>query len=637
MSLSRRAFLRAAALATGAGASQLWVPLSREALAFQRGVVVDPSGTTLERTIQPVGDGPYRRLAFGPPWPIVVRDELGSPEPGREGRRVALTAFLHLTDFQIADAQSPARVEFLDRYSNEPTSDIPFESAQRPQEALVAHTVEALLQRSNAIADGPVTGRTFDFTICTGDNIDNRQENELRWFIQLMDGIEVAPNSGDPDRFEGVQTFDEPEYYDPHYWHPDPVEDPRAPDQYKRFHGFPDYPGLLDAAIRAIAASGIATPWYTCWGNHDAQVQGNEQPNPVYEAIAVGDRKILAPPPGWAPGDFWLALTRGDPAAVAAVNLAPSRPVTPDPERSFLTPRQYIEEHLESPTLPRGHGFTGDNLHPVRLYYTFTLAEGVDGVVLDTTSDRTDRGSIGLTQLRWLESELAARHSRYFDADGREVRTGNDDRLVVLFSHHRAASMQPLQGPNEQGEVEPRFGGDAVEELVHRFPNVVAWLNGHSHVNRIDPRPDPAGRTSGYWDITTAAQIDPPQQARTIEIVDNRDGTLSIFTVVIDHAAPPETDPADLSVLGIAAISRELAYNDFQRVVDAATGRPNDRNTELLVTAPFDLATSPPQRRAQDSRGSSLPATGGEIGTLALGAALTGAVGLRRRGQPRSR
>jgi hypothetical protein len=66
-----------------------------------------------------------------------------------------------------------------------------------------------------------------------------------------------------------------------------------------------------------------------------------------------------------------------------------------------------------------------------------------------------------------------------------------------------------------------------------RFPNVVAWVNGHTHVNRVNPVPDPTGYTGGFWEITTAAHVDYPEHARIIELVDNRDGTLSIFGTVI--------------------------------------------------------------------------------------------------------
>lgn len=43
---------------------------------------------------------------------------------------------------------------------------------------------------------------------------------------------------------------------------------------------------------------------------------------------------------------------------------------------------------------------------------------------------------------------------------------------------------------------------------------------------------------SGFWEISTASHIDFPQHARILELVDNGDGTLSIFGTLVDHPAP---------------------------------------------------------------------------------------------------
>lgn len=43
--------------------------------------------------------------------------------------------------------------------------------------------------------------------------------------------------------------------------------------------------------------------------------------------------------------------------------------------------------------------------------------------------------------------------------------------------------------------------------------------------------------------------------------MDNKDGTLSVFTTLIESAAPHATDFTDLSQTGLAALYRELSYN----------------------------------------------------------------------------
>ena len=50
-------------------------------------------------------------------------------------------------------------------------------------------------------------------------------------------------------------------------------------------------------------------------------------------------------------------------------------------------------------------------------------------------------------------------------------------------------------------------------DLLHRFPNVIAWVAGHSHVNDVTPYPD--GHGHGFWSIRVAAEADWPQQIAT--------------------------------------------------------------------------------------------------------------------------
>ena len=164
----------------------------------------------------------------------------------------------------------------------------------------------------------------------------------------------------------------------------------------------------------------------------------------------------------------------------------------------------------------------------------------------------------------------------------------------------------PAPGPDSHGhdvnpgcDVDPRDSspihlGDDLTELLHRYPNVIAWIAGHSHVNDIQPYQT---KGSGFWMIRTAAEADWPQQARLIQLFDNRDKTLSIFGTIIDHASPVAA-PADgtpASGFGraeLASIGRNLSYNDNQvgaRDCDPACGEggAKDRNVELLLRDPL--------------------------------------------------
>ncbi len=118
--------------------------------------------------------------------------------------------------------------------------------------------------------------------------------------------------------------------------------------------------------------------------------------------------------------------------------------------------------------------------------------------------------------------------------------------------------------------------------MLHRFPNVVVWLSGHTHEHSAIPRPDPDGRTGGFWELSTGAIADWPVQSRLVELVDDGNGTLSVVATVVDHLAPP--DPTDAGGLWrLASIHRELAANDPHRGTDsAAAGERTDRNVELV-------------------------------------------------------
>ncbi|MDQ1439118.1 MAG: hypothetical protein QOK43_2747 [Acidimicrobiaceae bacterium] len=623
--ISRRGFLGGAGALAAAGWLAPGFFRSERAAAQALAGLASPRGTTLEATIVPTGSGPYRRLTDGPGRPFVVRAMGVEPKAGREDRRVGVASVVHLTDVHVIDAQSPARVEFLDRYGN------PFTSAQRPQELLTAQVAESMVRRINDIKRGPVTGRAFDCAVSTGDNIDNQQQNELEWFLTLLDGGPVTPNSGGP-AYEGVQDQD-PLTFDPHYWHPED-EDPEG-DQYKKTFGFPAYPGLLTAAVAPFTATGLKAPWFTVNGNHDGLVQGNAPESSAIEAIATGSVKVVNLPAGISPEDFQRGLVEQDPSVLAALAVAPARPVSADPKRRFVSAAEFAAAHFHG--THQGHGLTEENLDAGTLYYTFEVAPAVTGIVLDTCNrGGYAEGSIDPAQLAWLEAQLKAASSRWFDSAGTEVRATVEDRLVVVFSHHNLATMDNVfPDPSTGGQ---RVTGAAVETLLHRFPNVVLWVNGHSHENRVVPHPDPAGRTGGFWEMLTAAHVDYPQQARIVEIVDNRDGTLSVFGTTVEHAAPPTTAVGATDVLGLAAISRELSANDYQVGLATALGTPEDRNVELLVAAPFDVAgsTAPGGGRgkgeANRATGGELAATGGLDAGFGLGAAALGAaLALRRR------
>jgi metallophosphoesterase (TIGR03767 family) len=415
--------------------------------------------------------------------------------------------------------------------------------------------------------------------ITTGDAIDNAQWNELQAFLSLFDGGRVAMNSGGL-RYEGVQALDWP---DDVFWKPDGVAD-SGPDLFRSAFGFPHWPGLLHRALAEFTALGLRTPWLSCFGNHEALNQGVGVVSADVAAALVGDLKPWELPEHFD-HDRALELFTHSPEVFLA---GPAMRVAADPSRRSITRREFVESHFRPSARPIGHGFTERNRLDGTAYYVHDT-DAVRLVALDTNCLAGGAsGCLDHDQAKWLEARLAEVHSTYQDAVGNLVQTANGDRLVVIFSHHGVESLDhPLtrhSGPDGQ----PLLGGNEIVALLHRYRNVVLWLNGHTHLNAVRPRRDPRDLRRGFWEVTTSSIVDWPCQARLVEIVE-RGGQLSIFCTMLDHDSPPSVrslaESADL-----AALHRELAANmPFAGMDSTRAGTRADRNVELRLSAPFQF------------------------------------------------
>ena len=530
--------------------------------------------TTLLQTIklssQPVR-GDYRTLVAGAGEEFIPRyDLLGrAADAARQSSRRSLYYFAHLSDIHVIDAQTPARMDAIQSIAPELFTD-----ACRPQDTLTVHVLASVVDSVAAAHTSTVTGAPLASALSTGDSADNLSQLETRWYIDILDGKEVLANSGATGVYEGPQVWSEATYA----YHPgDPAGDVYGA------RGYPTIPGMLEAAIsNPVSSQGLPVPWYAVYGNHDATYMGTFRPDPALFAWAVGDRKA-------ATGDGlavnWLQGFASDlSAAQMAANairqqfgLLPGiKTVTPDPARKLLERTDFMQAHLDSPAVPGpvGHGWTQANIDTGQTWWTADLTPYLRVFGLDTCNMAAGAdGAVPEDQFTWLEDQLAQ-----CQAEG---------RLAMVCSHHNSYTLE--------NDATPVWGG---QRLVHaeefiamllRYPVLVAWLNGHTHINTLTPHVRESG-TGGFWEITTASCVDFPQQQQLVEFVDNRDGTMSLFVTALDHAAPPTWTPGDLSQTGLASLSRELSANAWLAIPPLRAGSPLDRNVELLMPAPFDLS-----------------------------------------------
>jgi hypothetical protein len=110
-------------------------------------------------------DGDYRALAWTGGEPHRTRRDLvgAAWEPPRRGVR-ALACLAHVTDLQLADVRSPARFEFFHRFEADPRMRAPVPT-HRPQEALTAHAVDALVRTLDGLAGAPRTGEPLQVVL----------------------------------------------------------------------------------------------------------------------------------------------------------------------------------------------------------------------------------------------------------------------------------------------------------------------------------------------------------------------------------------------------------------------------------------------------------------------------------------
>ncbi|MCZ2403450.1 TIGR03767 family metallophosphoesterase [Paenarthrobacter sp. Z7-10] len=524
---------------------------------------------------------------------MVTREDLATGMAGRRKRRQGLLSFGHLTDLHVVDASSPGRTAFLWQYY-EFENGFPASGRFRPQDLLTVHVLDAMVRKMNTVGRGPLSGRPLDLVVSTGDNADGRGTNEWLAVINVMNGRPASAHVAGGE-YQGPQDHAwAPEALRTTVWHPDPEPEGTTPDDWKRSYGYPDVPGLLATAIQPVLAAGSSVPWYTGFGNHDELDHGSAAPTSAHsrlvDRLSVGDSMPLALPAGMSPQRFWKELNDSGPVATDQLLASmPARKVRACAQRRAFTKSEFISALFDNPGPhgPAGHGFTAENVANDTTYYTFAMAKGVTGIMLDTTDPYGSAGGyMDRSQIDWLSKQLDGLSSRSYSSRGKKRSSDTEDQLVIIFSHHPSVSF-PGSIESSSSSHDSNIDRTGIIDLLSEYPNVILWVNGHQHRNKVWPHAS-KHYDGGFWEVNTAAHIDYPQQSRTIEVLDNKDGTLSIVATLLDHSDPTSVaydGPRSLSSL--AALSLELAMNRPGLDLESKVGQATDQNVELLVKKPF--------------------------------------------------
>lgn len=449
-------------------------------------------------------------------------------------KRAKLLRFFTISDIHISDKESPAQAVFYGYKGGA-------SSGYSPVMLYTTHFLDAAVRTINDIHKQ----NPLDFGISLGDTCNSTQYNELRWYVDVLDGQVITPSSG---AHAGADTID---YQKP----------------YKA--------AGLDKSI----------PWYQALGNHDHFWMGFMPPDDYVRQSLVGEEiinlgNLFADPRGLASRGFYMGAIDGSTPYGEIIGAGPAKdfPTAPkvaaaDPNRRSLTKKEWIGEFFTTSSRPVGHGFSQANIDKDFACYSFEPKAGlpVRVIVLDDTQRNDEsnnpaslgygHGSVDEERYVWLV---------------RELEKGQAEGKLMIIAAHIPIGV-------ESGNSMMAWSKDAyVSEgeffaKLHEYPNLIAWVVGHRHINAVTAfaSPDPDRPELGFWQVETASLRDFPQQFRTFEIVGNSDNTLSIFVTDVNPTAEDGS---------LAAISRAYAVGAQQVFNNKLPFLPSGAyNAELVV------------------------------------------------------
>jgi metallophosphoesterase (TIGR03768 family) len=527
----------------------------------------------------------YGVWEFGWPLAIVQRADImpAGYDPTSASPQKRLLNFFAMTDIHLTDKEAPNQLIYLQQ--SNPGWAGQNSSIYSAVMLYTPHVFDAAIQTANALHKK----NPFDFFISLGDVCNNSMYNELRWYIDIIDGKVITPSSG---AHVGADTID-----------------------YQK----PFKAAGLDKSI----------PFYQTLGNHDHFMIGSF---PIYESGLDGSylsdtvwslpNELLIPDlaafpalinrnkmtdPGFT--KFYQGVIDGTSSYGAIIDsgTAGTPPkIATDPNRRSLHRTEWLREFFNTTTSPVGHGFnlvsTNPNFNLVPAgerdgfaCYSFVPRSDVPlkVIVLDDTQ-REDDGSVDIhghgfldaTRWNWLQKELA---------DGQAA-----NQLMIIAAHIPIAVVNPgaetewwlgaydaVTNPHGDKSTQTRNAVNlaGLVTALQNTPNLLMWIAGHRHVNTVKAfvSPDSTQPEKGFWQVESSSLRDFPQQFRTFEIYINSDYTISIETVNVDPAVATGT-PAETS--------RKYAIATQQILQNPLTANPPNYQTMYHM----DLGPTDPTR-----------------------------------------
>jgi len=489
-------------------------PISSEVFTTrQRAIVADvPSGSN---TILPWEIAKFKENGYGN-WHYESGVDYGKQTDimpaGYDSISVTNTArllnFFTISDIHITDKETPVQLIYLAMIHTDACPS----SLYSPIMLYTTHVLDAAIQTVNALH----RQKPFDCGISLGDACNSTQYNELRWYIDVIDGRFITPSSG---AHLGADTID---YQKP----------------YK------------------TAGLNRTIPWYQTIGNHD-HIWITSQPDSYLQQTYTGEDilqlgDVLIDPAGLNERTYYMGTLDGntpygDIIGAGPVSTTPAIKIAADQYRRSLkdSGREWMNEFFNTSSNPVGHGYTQTNIDTGVACYSFEPRSDIplkvimlDDTMSDTEPDNTGNahGSLDKTRYDWLVSELD--------------RGQAEGKLMVIAAHVPIGVLPP--GSEMGWSTNAYVSEPELVATLHNYPNLIMWIAGHRHCNQVTAfkSPDPNHPELGFWEVETASLRDFPQQFRTFELVRNNDNTISIIITDVD---PAVTDGSP------AAISRSYA------------------------------------------------------------------------------